>query len=762
MAPASGRATDRGWLQQGLIRSSMLGTTYLAGDAELGKKDDDHLQRAGGGRRMGWSSGGGFRWRWRRRRNLLLLVVVVAAVVVLGGGLVGLGGIVAHVERRPGVEEGLRALSMGVGSVYEKPTSAKPTPDKSTHKKGREKEKDGGDEKAVHDGHRADDEPTGPPPGIQTPRNGEATPRTYSGPIRFFRLARSLRPAASRTAGYNERNRNVLFVMSSLQSVATLLPMICDMSKWNRNYVHAALMGRLDIALDDVLAINGIDKDECGAVWHDARPNYMEYSDDDRAERSVAAAMTHIHSFLHPQVAIMDDVSSENSPFVKAIRAKTALLKMPLIELPKDGLDDVGYVSRLDSSSLKHWHTPTVDIVVQVPPDSSNVLGLLKSIKEADYSGLAHPRITLDLPANLDVSVKQHIEKFTWPPRTDKTDSPTSADGLVVRRRITDLDATQEDAAMRFLELFYPTTRDSHVLLLYPQAQLSPHYFHYVKYALLEHQYSTFGKDDNKALMGISLDLPATLLDGKTPLTPPQLGDMHTGRYAEDYPGTTSVPFLWQAPTAAATLLWADKWAEWHDFVGNRVRKNKQQSGTTARANKQKEVSPAWTEYMEEFMQARGYTMLYPAKMDKAFVAVHDELNQLSRGSRPRASPRREPRTIPASMALLDALPFSGDLPELQYLPWLLSNGTLTSHGAAADAANEYANAFRRLEGGCEDREGMRRRVVPGETRDLFCFGDEGVGEWVGEDGRVEKLRAELEMAELEGLLGGEREGGKE
>lgn len=53
--------------------------------------------------------------------------------------------------------------------------------------------------------------------------------------------------------------------------------MVCEMSQWNRNHVHAAFMGREDIPVDDLLEINGIDKVKCPAVWHDARPDYMEY-----------------------------------------------------------------------------------------------------------------------------------------------------------------------------------------------------------------------------------------------------------------------------------------------------------------------------------------------------------------------------------------------------------------------------------------------------------------------------------------------------
>ena len=101
-------------------------------------------------------------------------------------------------------------------------------------------------------------------------------------------------------------------------------------------------------------------------------------------------AMQHISSFLHPQAAIIDDSVSEDQFFVRGMRTKTGVLKMPLIEVPKDRLEDFAWVSRLDAGSLRHWHDPTVDILIQVPPDSSSVLRLLKSSRARHLSKRAH------------------------------------------------------------------------------------------------------------------------------------------------------------------------------------------------------------------------------------------------------------------------------------------------------------------------------------------------------------------------------------
>lgn len=404
-------------------------------------------------------------------------------------------------------------------------------------------------------------------------------------------------------------------------------------------------------------------------------------------------AMQHISSFLHPQAAIIDDSVSEDQFFVRGMRTKTGVLKMPLIEVPKDRLEDFAWVSRLDAGSLRHWYDPTVDILIQVPPDSSSVLRLLKSIKDADYSGLRPPRITVELPAELDISVKEHIESFKWPPHND---NPMAGSGLSIRRRISNHRHNQEDSAIRFLELFYPTnTINSHVLLLSSQAQLSPQYFHFVKYALLEYKYSTYGAEDNDNLMGISLELPAVLLDGKTKLEPPSTGDMHTDRYKELHQGAKSVPFMWQAPNSHAALLLGDKWAELHSFLGNRVVKHQQSAKTTSRGKLISETLPAWTEYMLEFMRARGYSLLYPATTSNALVTIHNELYHvpeefsavsprdgqetpampletdapfLRADTPPQSLRTSETPVIPDTMPLHQALPFNGDLPEIPHL----------------------------------------------------------------------------------------------
>ncbi|KAH7551598.1 DNAhypothetical proteindirected RNA polymerase mitochondrial precursor [Bipolaris maydis] len=705
--------------------------TMLVGDEELGKKDDDrHFRPA---RKPAWPA-----WspplRWRRRRTLLAVTGLLLLYYLFHTPANDSDGRLAQKQ-----QQYPSARTQPMTSTYQKP-SADDT-----------------------DNDADNDEPTGPPPGVRKPKRGDPTPHVYDGQVRFFRLASSLRSSASSTAGYDQDNSNVLFAVSSLKSTSVLLSLACDMSKWNRNHVHVAFMGRDGIPLDDLLQINGIDKTECPAVWHDARPDYAEYSTDARAELAVQGALSHIKAFLHPQAAFFYDPQSEDAFFVRALKTKASALHMPLIQVPKDRLDDFTWVTRLDAGSLKRWHDPVVDILIQVPPHSSSVMRLLKSIKDADYSGLRPPRIIIELPAELDASVKKHMEEFEWPPNGNEHGL---GGGLTIRRRIADNGHSQQESAIRLLELFYPASAaNSHVLLLSSQAQVARQYFHFIKYTLLEYKYSGYGAHDYEDLMGVSLELPPMLLDNKARLEPPGVGDMNTNRYKKLFPKAESAPFLWQAPNSHATLFLGDKWAELHSFLSHRVAKNQ---GPVKQATRKKLVSetlPAWTEYMLEFMRARGYSLLYPAVMSDALVTIHNELyhapdefstpltvtNEQTHTTdkeeafvrteqSPRALQHIEPSAMADAVPLHQALPFDGDLPEIPHLPRLLYNGQHIPAANVSGIAQAYADDFRQEIGGCQPVKGKHRKRIEGEAGDLFCFGNEDKEDWEEDESREREM----------------------
>ena len=106
--------------------------------------------------------------------------------------------------------------------------------------------------------------PAGKPP--RTEEEAEAQKHYYNGPVRFYYLATSLH-AIARTMGYREVNKNVLFAAANLRSASRLIPMACEMARWNRNVVHFAFLGRDDMAINDIQMVNGVGN-ECNIFWH--------------------------------------------------------------------------------------------------------------------------------------------------------------------------------------------------------------------------------------------------------------------------------------------------------------------------------------------------------------------------------------------------------------------------------------------------------------------------------------------------------------
>ncbi|KAJ9644756.1 hypothetical protein H2199_003720 [Coniosporium tulheliwenetii] len=555
----------------------------------------------------------------------------------------------------------------------------------------------------------------------------------FSGPIKFYRLGRTLHGIA-KTWGYQNVNRNVLFAASNLRSASVLIPIACDMAKWNRNYVHVVFMGRDNMDLDEILEINGVDREDCDVFWHDARPDYSEYSSDSRAEKSVAAALGYISDFMHPQVIITDEWAQEDAFFERAMHSKVKLQRHPVIQLPKGDAEKFGWMTRLDAGSLSAWHKSAIDILIHAPSESSgSLIRTIKSIQDADYQGLQLPRIIVELPPEIDPPTKRFLDSLVWPPSIKE--NPSQSSQLILRHRIPTQKLSAEEASIRFMESFYPAaSANSHVLLLSPQAQLSPLYYHYLKYNLLEYRYSTYDEEDRVKLFGISLELPSTQLNGTSPFTPPAADAMNDPKYSK-HKGVA--PFLWQAPNSNAALCFGDKWIELHSFLSNRVAKQHSASPPKPRAKLVSPAHPSWTEYHLELMRARGYWLLYPGlPPSEALVTIHNELyhppeefapvtaaEKKSAVEPPKLS-EHDPFIVPASPPPAPSTHEAPLVPPSRPLHFLLPE--LLSPADAEEAAAAYAAKFRKEVGGCgKEPRGMKRVVKAGSAGDLFCFDDE-------------------------------------
>ncbi|KAK5204092.1 hypothetical protein LTR41_010304 [Exophiala xenobiotica] len=431
----------------------------------------------------------------------------------------------------------------------------------------------------------------------------------YEGPIAFLHLAKTLRG----TAAMRDSKGSVLFAISRLESIPRILPIACSMAQYNRTRVHVAFMGRQSAHWADIKALNGISDDACDVFLHDARPDFPALSSDTRMDISARASLGHIHTVAHLQAVLVGDDNHEDGYFVRALREKTASMGLSLITLPAAGLGSLSWISSLDGAALNHVSKIHIDIVIQARPESSaSLIRLLRSIKEADYSGWSLPRLTIELPAIVDPFLAGYLARFKWP-----SDASGSESRLVVRRRMDTSLLTPSQASLRTLESFYPLVPgESHVLLLSPEAELSTGYFQFLMYTLLEYKYAARRTELVNHLLGISLDLPSHAPDLQTeaPWT--------SSRLQEPL-------ILWQVPNSKAALYFGDRWIELHSFVSRRLSVDVELSKRTASTPNIAHEFPAWLQPMLEMMQARDYWMLYPnfvATQGSSAVTVHHEL----------------------------------------------------------------------------------------------------------------------------------------
>lgn len=428
----------------------------------------------------------------------------------------------------------------------------------------------------------------------------------YEGPIRFLQLGSTLRHALHNPTPQG----NVLFAVSKLDSVPRVLPLACFMARNNRTRVHLAFMGRQSAEWGDIRALNGITEDDCTLHLHDARPDYAAESSTNRLDISARASLGHIHSALQLSTVFVGDSDFEDEYLVDALREKASSVGLSLILLPTDGLAGMSWISSLNARSLSYSSDMSIEIIIHAQTEASaNLVRLLRSIKEADYSGWTLPRVTIELPARTDPFLTHFLSEFQWPPGEYSSESK-----LVLRHRIEAKAISPIQASLRTVESYFPAVpQKSHLLMLSPDMELSPGYFQYLMYTLLEHRYSS--PQAGHGLIGISLELPGLAPDAKTksPWMSLKISDALVS---------------WQAPTANAGLYFGDKWVELHSFLSQRLMADAELVRKTRASPVLSHEYPAWLHFILEMMQARDYYMLYPTftQQDSEVIAtLHKE-----------------------------------------------------------------------------------------------------------------------------------------
>ncbi|GIJ86108.1 hypothetical protein Asppvi_004981 [Aspergillus pseudoviridinutans] len=662
---------------------------YLA-DEELGKKDDDHRPRTG--RKPLLRA----KWRAPRPRRLIIGIIILYLVYLFFKNM--------PTDVPPAVERfnpGFTQARQGSGKSWPPAMPSPVTPAK------------------------------GPPP-RPDPQTNTRDDFYYEGEIKFNALARTLQRFWKPPTRHGSAiSRAVVFAGSNLRSVSDLLPLACRMANQKTNEVHFVLMGRDDVSVEGIQRVNGIKEVDCPIVWHDSRPDYAQWSTEARMERAVTAGLDYVHFYTRPQVLITQGESWEDRFFTEGVRTKISKSEITHIALPT-AARNIMWISMLDSDALKVWNDVHFEILIQAPSKSSgSLIRLIRSLEAADYLG-STPSLTIELPPRVDPQLLRFLQNLKWPPQTSST--------VTLRRRIQPHYLTPVEASLRTVEAFYPRNPNvTHVLLLAPETELAPSFYHFLKYTTLKYKHSAQAKHTASKLLGISLELPSSRPTDNEPFIPPKVEKEI--QKSQPLGGETLPVFLWQAPNSRAALYFGDGWADLHSFLTDRLALHQP---TSEKSTDEKAISkryPAVMEYLLELIRARGYYLLYPTFPDRGtftLATVHSELSQppeefllddqadstMTLGSSISQLSVEKPLDQASTlMPLLER--FSLTLPDLSSLPLLSYRGEEISELMYSQDTEEYAKKFAIRYGGCRESD-----LTDGSTLTrLFCLEERADGE---------------------------------
>jgi hypothetical protein len=317
------------------------------------------------------------------------------------------------------------------------------------------------------------------------------------------------------------------------------------------------------------------------------------------------------------------------------------------------------------------------------------------------------------------------------------------------------------------MESFYPWNPEhSHVLILAPNAHVSRLYYQQLRFYLLKMRYTHY-PSNFPPLMGIALDLPSLHLNDSEPFIPPSMSSLDEMSRDDSEPVSANVRphFLWEAPNTNAALYFGQTWVELHSFLSLRLARFHSEAKPHQRAKLVGDHLPAWSEYVLEFMRARGSSFFYPGSVSAAdaFATIHSEVQRKpeefhapkehqkrddgpaqrfaaasSDGHDPnvqqphidasaafidpflppaeeasllsrkkKLSPLLKQSTIPGTdrpfQPLINTLPFRGSEPSLFALPHFAWDGSLVAFEDVARRTAVEADDFRREIGGCRD-----------------------------------------------------------
>ncbi|KAI9264921.1 hypothetical protein BDA99DRAFT_437011 [Phascolomyces articulosus] len=457
----------------------------------------------------------------------------------------------------------------------------------------------------------------------------------------------------------------ILFFADGPEQMVELHPLLC---RYNTP-VHLVVTGKergLDgMALDEALyASKCLNADNI--VVHDLA---LPVADELAVASMAAQGVIRLAEVLQPQVLIHIRQDKPTYHIMESmVRAEDIMVT---IGLPIGDVRHALWIADLPMDALRHWNVVDVDIVVITDRRPHSLSRLLQSTSRAHYLGDS-VNLKIHLEQSSDRVTRMLVNGFKWQ-HGKKT----------MRHRIK-----KGGLMPAIVESWYPSSNDNYAVLLEDDIEVSPYFYVWVKYSLLQYRYSQDSREARQFMYGISLYSPRhleLLPQGRRPFDP-------VAAIGDDY--DTRVPYVTQIPCSWGAVYFPEHWREFHGYLTSRMEDLRQDQllNITVPGSRSERWKKSWKKYFIELVYLRSYVMLYPNfQLFESFSTNHLELGTHVKGGRTNALdqflvPLMERDTI-LSQLPENHLPIFADLPVLD-----LWGQLVTLDGMEEIASNWHKN----------------------------------------------------------------------
>lgn len=390
-------------------------------------------------------------------------------------------------------------------------------------------------------------------------------------------------------AEMNPQRCDAFFYAHRISDVKAMAPLMTKFRSVPGRKVYLVISGGQYCSCEDAVEIFGWPAAECKArrfkVFDLEVGSVHRGFSETPFIQEVSASLRGLMKMHSPTLLIA--VNDLPSPVVRALQLATAQSESntSFVQIPRASFPHALWIATVPPASLPFWSKMKIQINIITQNRATSLMRLLQSLVNAHYVG-----DVIDISFNMDSAVDgatlNLIDSFDWP-----------YGQKIVRRRII-----QGGLIRAVSESWYPASDDDFGLLLEDDIEVSPYYYMWLKYAVLQYHYNP------------NVHLPEL---NSVALYSPRVVEVVKERphwnatefFKAVHPNT---PYLHQLPCSWGALFMPKKWREFYKYMGMRFTEDAKSNPVQIPKSRTNGWQASWKKFLIDMMYLRGYVTLYP------------------------------------------------------------------------------------------------------------------------------------------------------